>query len=165
MSDRTYSVRNYADNSSTDDAGDEFSTMLSGVSWEAARWYVDYNTTDDNRGELVIHAEDAPLPLVVCVVLWDRAYGGPEEGGWWYDTYDPNDFEARWLTHELGGPGVYNDRERAEECRKLLQLMLDSRKVNEGRHSPNSVLSQGHYEVHIYEGWPRVLPEITPHYE
>ena len=47
-------------------------------------------------------------PLVYAnLYLHDRAYGGSEEGGWWYDTYSPADGD--WNTEppphgHLGSP-------------------------------------------------------------
>ena len=30
--------------------------------------------------------EDAPMKTILAFYDIDREYGGPEEGGWWYDT-------------------------------------------------------------------------------
>ena len=35
--------------------------------------------------EAANYTPDHPGPWVVTVAIADRAYGGPEEGGWWYD--------------------------------------------------------------------------------
>ena len=100
-----------------------------------------------------------PAFYVVCVVLQDRAYGGPEEGGWYYDTTQPC----------LGGhypiPVVVKTRDEAEAAADQLydEWCLER---NEGRPSTSSVLSEGRYGTFIYEGdWPECLPKERPHYE
>lgn len=95
---------------------------------------------------------------VACVVLWDRAYGGPEEGGWYYDTQEP------CIGRHYPLPRVVRTREEAEaEADKMSDWCVEH---NEGRPSVNSVLSEGRYETMIYEGeWPKALPERRPHYE
>lgn len=159
---RTYEVRDYGE--SHDAVDDDYATVLTGASWDAARTWVDKQERPD-LSNLVIHAESPPPFKVICVVLWDRAYGGPEEGGWWYDTVDPNDHEAQWLTHEAGGPWLIRNDEQASERLHWLDKLLAEKAVNEGRHSPNSVLSQGHYKAHCFDGWPVALPQVKPHYE
>jgi hypothetical protein len=99
-----------------------------------------------------------PAFYVVCVALRDKAYGGPEEGGWWYDTTEP----------QLGGdfpiPVVVKTRDEAEAAADIMSDWCLPQ--NEGRPSTSSVLSEGVYVSMIYEGeWPRDLPETVPHYE
>lgn len=50
----------------------------------------------------------APEPYFICVYEVDRVYGGPEEGGWWYDTRtfvyrDPRPFfpKGDWPIYEF----------------------------------------------------------------
>ena len=105
-------------------------------------------------------AVETPEPdfFVACVVLRDRAYGGPEEGGWWYDTEEP----------QIGAgfplPRVTRTREEAKEaCNDMRAWCAES---NRGRPSINSVLSEGMFGTAIYEGeWPKALPEERPRYE
>jgi hypothetical protein len=42
---------------------------------------------EDDKGSWEV-ADATPL-LYANLYLHDREYGGPEEGGWWYDTYSP----------------------------------------------------------------------------
>lgn len=158
---RTYEVRDY---STRDDADGDFDVVASKLTWEQARDHVDKNTTPVNAGELVIHAEDPPPFYIVTVVLWDRAYGGPEEGGWWYDTYDPFHHDAKWYTHEAGGPWLFTSRTEATNKARWLNKLLEDQ-VNKGRHSPISVLSQGHFQAFVHENVIAAEPQERPIYE
>lgn len=100
----------------------------------------------------------------VCVYLEDKAYGGPEEGGWWYNTGDP-------LPEGTGEEDMgYVDCARffmewtqARDWRKFLEEKLEP--INKKRPSISSVLSQGMYTVKIGLGIPKAFPEHKPHYE
>lgn len=93
--------------------------------------------------------EVTPL-LYVNVYLHDRAYGGPEEGGWWYDTYEPVE------------SNLYESEEKAEVAFKEKTLWCKSENV--GRREPNSVCSDGHYVVRL-DAWPaEPEPKYTPYY-
>ena len=47
------------------------------------------------------------MDYTVAIFFVDRAYGGPEEGGWWYDFGEPDSDYARFTrgfraeTHQL----------------------------------------------------------------
>lgn len=157
---RTYEVRDY---SPRDGADGDYDVVMSELNWEQARDYLDRNTTPENAGELVISQELPPKFYVVCVALHDRAYGGPEEGGWWYDTYQPEVSEAAWLTHEAGGPWLFRDLKDAQAKVRWLDEQLAS--VNKDRYGPNSVLSQGHYVGYAFDGYPHRIPQERPTYE
>lgn len=84
----------------------------------------------------------------------DQAYGGPEEGGWYYDTGD--------LRRVLG---ARKDKEAAyATCRRLNALLgtlqRDHRRVS-------SVLyGGGRYAVRVYKGHaPSHYPLERPYYE
>jgi len=93
----------------------------------------------------------------IAIHLVDRAYGGPEEGGWWY-TYgepviDDPDFPCPVCTHiEADAIAI---QERME---KFIETL-------EPRRSINSVLSEGEYWAVIQEGLPQAWPVERPHYE
>lgn len=129
-----------------------------------------------------IETEERAAPAApfwtVAIYLVDRAYGGPEEGGWWYtcgervdhalDGINPND-----LLTVLTGEGTRfrdTDEESAakQEARayaELLQQQLDAT-VNVGRRDINSVLSTGRYQAIAYNGHPpQHFPATRPHYE
>lgn len=84
----------------------------------------------------------------------DRAYGGPEEGGWWYDC---GVFQrlSRTFTNE---EAAYKWARRANSLLNVLQR--DKRSVD-------SVLySGGRYAAEVYEGLPpHHYPESKPYYE
>lgn len=82
----------------------------------------------------------------------DRAYGGPEEGGWWYDT-----------GHAIRTLGFVSHR-KAQRALRLLQKHCECN--NKGLHSPGSMLSEGLWREACIECHPaRDYPETRPHYE
>ena len=87
----------------------------------------------------------------VNVYIEDRAYGGPEEGGWYYGTREPERCipVTTWSQAERAARRV----ERVLEC------------WNEGRPSISSVLSRGRYRVDVERHPARTSPEQRPHYE
>ena len=70
----------------------------------------------------------------------DRAFGGAEEGGWWYDT------GVFVKSH-----GTFPTREETWAARDELDSYLAERR--EGLHDPSSVLCTG---------WPELLVEQRP---
>ena len=95
------------------------------------------------------------MKYTVAIYEIDRAYGGPEEGGWWYDT---GTFE-RILC-------ATNDREHARRvCKRANDLIWSL--INERNRSISSVCyAGGSFEAGVYEGLPpRAYPERRPYYE
>lgn len=94
---------------------------------------------------------------LVSVYLEDRAYGGPEEGGWWYT-----------VGQLIRTVKIFKSEEKAYEyCRRLNQK-LRSRTFgpNEGRRDISSVLSDGEFVADVYPDFaPKHFPEQRPHYE
>lgn len=114
-----------------------------------------------SREDCTPEEPDAPaIPFyAVAIVMYDKAYGGPEEGGWYYATFEPVQ-EYAFLTKI-----VKTDKESREAC-AFLRKYIDDHKLNEGRRSVDSVLSEGEYTVHVYEGeYPCFHPKTRPHYE
>lgn len=121
---------------------------------------MEYNTADDEFevGE--------PCIYHVGVYLTDRAYGGPEEGGWWYDcgelVTDAHFYE------EVGAellPKAFLDAKEAYDTANKWQIILD-KTVNVGRHPKSSVLSRGIYETIVMETFlPHHFPSQRPYYE
>ena len=92
----------------------------------------------------------------VNLYLVDRAFGGREEGGWWYDCGHP-------VLHPLNR--VF---ETYEEARKYqYECLVIQDQLNEGLPSIDSVLSQGQYIVYVGEEneLPAPFPAVKPHYE
>jgi hypothetical protein len=88
------------------------------------------------------------------------AYGGPEEGGWWYDTGDPVD---DWVPE---GPFMNEDDAHAR-CRELNE-QEHVRAEKEEEYNYTSVLSyrSTHYGYSVEETTiMRPYPEMRPHYE
>ena len=93
----------------------------------------------------------------VAVYLADRAYGGPEEGGWWYDCGE--------LVRVVR---LFRTEESACEYARRLNRKLRSRRVgpNVGRREKWSMASDGEYEAHAYTDFaPQCFPDRRPHYE
>lgn len=102
-----------------------------------------------------------PKAVCVCIFEIDRAYGGPEEGGWYYDTGVPSE-EFAIYTKFFAESEIEAIEAYVEEMRVLVE------RVNrvEQRRSPSSVLSNGDYlSVQVCEGFPKPYPETRPHYE
>ena len=80
-------------------------------------------------------------------------YGGPEEGGWWFDTGTP--------TGQSWGP--FATLEEAWDQQAALAENVNE--WNEGRWPKHSVNSDGRYELHVEGHEPREYPERSPRYE
>lgn len=120
------------------------------------------------------------MRLYVNIYAVSRAYGGPEEGGWWFDTGEPvgsipvemTEAERRALhtlvTQREGediDPEVYDKhfdtylREKAEGVRSAYQdLYPDTGKSS-------SVLGGDDYRIRIEDHIARPYPDERPHYE
>jgi hypothetical protein len=94
------------------------------------------------------------MAYVLAIYEVDRAYGGPEEGGWWYDTGE--------LVRTI--KVVANEDEAYRLARRAIGL-LDH--LQRRKRSVSSVLySGGRHTVHVYKDVaPSRFPESTPHYE
>lgn len=86
-----------------------------------------------------------------------KKYGGPEEGGWWYETGEPEKvegFDTKFVADEDAAYALareWNDR-------------LDAT-VNKGRRPISSVLSNGVYRAIATDDTPEPFPAERPHYE
>jgi len=86
----------------------------------------------------------------VAVYLCDRAYGGPEEGGWWYGTRELRDFRVTSYPNEVDA----------------MVKQMEELWSNEGRRSISSVASEGEYRVMVSRARPvEFEPTERPHYE
>lgn len=98
---------------------------------------------------LGIEAHMMPDPHIT-VVLTDRAYGGPEEGGWWYNSGDVE------TTVPVTLDTVQVEYEKAKK-------FCDEE--NDCRNSDiSSVNSEGKYEIQADVGPGVSYPQQTPHY-
>ncbi len=91
--------------------------------------------------------------------LFDRAYGGPEEGSWFYDTYEPVDGD--WID-DPPAYGHFESEALAEAALPALEAWC--KEQNSTRRSPSSVASEGHFVV-MLEAWPAEFkPRNRPYY-
>ena len=112
-------------------------------------------------------AAGRPVPppglWTVAVYFVERRYGGPEEGGWWYDAAERCDEPAltrlSWVE-----ANVYDDAASARA--REVQVVLD-RDWNVGDHARplDSALSAGRWQARASEGWPpAAIPAVPPTY-
>ena len=94
----------------------------------------------------------------INVYLADRAYGGPEEGGWYYDYGVP--VESRRV---LSPTDYVNPHSEYETELAFLTARYD--RLNQGRPEVHSVISKGRYIVIEEDGFANPYPETIPHYE
>lgn len=100
----------------------------------------------------------------VAIYLVDRSYGGPEEGGWWFDhgervDHALDDVPSQFLLC------VSETKDLANAEARRVQRLLDAT-VNVGRRDIDSVLSTGRYHAQVHNGHPPTRwPERRPHYE
>lgn len=101
------------------------------------------------HGGLPVIEKVQTVPCFVDVVHSELAYGGPEEGGWWYTVTErvENHYCAtRWM-------------------REHVLASIAARYENDGR-PLSSVLSRGQYRVVISDQPVQARdPEGRPHYE
>jgi hypothetical protein len=96
-----------------------------------------------------------PTHYTVAVYLVELAYGGPEEGGWWYQCGE--------LVRQMR---TFKSEERASlYCMRLNELLKVT--LNKGRRPISSVASNGRYNAEVMNGRcaPAGIPERRPHYE
>jgi hypothetical protein len=96
------------------------------------------------------------MTYTVAVLLEDRAYGGAEEGGWFYWYGEPVDLKEAPRRR-------FKTLEKAQGyCDKLLSV---TERLNRERPSMSSVLSEGLYFPRIFSGKVKGFPDVQPHYE
>jgi hypothetical protein len=89
--------------------------------------------------------------IYVNVYLVGRAYGGREEGGWWYN----------YGTTQASVP--VRSYKEAEEWKRRLEN--DERFSNEGKRSIYSVIGDENFETYIEEHPAEDFPQERPRYE
>jgi hypothetical protein len=108
--------------------------------------------------------EDHPDVLLIQNVWWIHkyevalAYGGPEEGGWWFDTGVPTGFTM----------GPFTDEEAAYEQCRVLNYLEYERAEREETYDYSSVLSyrSNHYSYSVEDSpIAEPYPKVKPHYE
>lgn len=94
------------------------------------------------------------LKFIVAFYEVDRAYGGPEEGGWWFDTGELVRLHALFLSENAA-------IQAAARANRLLDL------VQRGHARIDSVLyAGGRFRACVFERQaPPHFPEVRPRYE
>jgi hypothetical protein len=90
-------------------------------------------------------------PRYVNAYDTNQAYGGPEEGGWWFDTGEP-----------LASVPVYTDEE-ADAAREQLRARFAPQ--FDGNHPIDSVLCEGALAIYVESEPAKPFPSTRPHYE
>jgi hypothetical protein len=94
-----------------------------------------------------------------------QAYGGPEEGGWYYSTCTPTNgqFESK-IPYGLRKPRHFRSEENAVAYSNKMWRLVGA--LNKGRTPPWSVrYSGGYLAVSFYEGMkPHETPRKRPYY-
>lgn len=108
-----------------------------------------------------LELEEAPLVFEpscwsVDVYLVQQCYGGPEEGGWWYDSGTRcRDIDVMVLLDQREAmPGTHYSAESATRHRCRMQDVLDEG-LNKDRPPLHSALSRGVF-------WACIHPEFSP---
>lgn len=90
------------------------------------------------------------IPCYISVMMEDMAYGGPEEGGWWYTT-----------VHRVESHFCQN----ITVLKKVLERVIKEYN-NAGRPEISSVISRGRFKTILsYDPQPLCDPPYRPHYE
>ena len=96
------------------------------------------------------------MTYVLAVYERGLAYGGPEEGGWYYDTGE--------LVRIVGC--VANEDKAYARARRLNAIMRRVQDAGGVRQVSSVLYNGGRYVIGVYEDKaPDHYPERTPHYE
>lgn len=95
-----------------------------------------------------------PAKLFVTMYSVTRCYGGPEEGGWWYDWYEP----VKDAHIELPG-------EASDVAIDLARGALTERYGWKNKHSRSSVLGGADCTIIVEEQLHENASRERPHYE
>lgn len=143
---------------------DEFDGKLIYVGWQRARRFDSFDEADklaidersicekDSNGEEVwwIQVEEIG-PQWVNAYAVSRNYGGPEEGGWWYDSGEP-----------LASVPIDCDDDPEPVKARLKELIGWDKHPSQGRYS---VIGGADFEIYVEDKMAQPFPERTPHYE
>lgn len=120
---------------------------------------------------LTTQPEDEPRKKIRYIVAFydvDRAYGGPEEGGWWYDTGALVRI-SRVFSNE---DSAYTYCRRANDLlhfirwRKRGRALPMARAAQRDRPSISHTNSEGRIHAEVHEDFaPQGYPNGRPHYE
>ena len=99
-----------------------------------------------------------PRWYTVAVYDCDKSFGGPEEGGWWFDCGTRCDDYV---------PTIHLTVEDARKAAREMQEELDNGPNNDGgNHDLSSVCCTGRLMAYVEDEYPaKYFPEVRPHYE
>ena len=87
----------------------------------------------------------------VAIYLVDKAFVGPEEGGWWFDYGYPVTEVFEELEPEFRLPRYFDIENAAYVWARGVQVNLDAT-VNKSRRDISSMASEGQYFAIVEEG-------------
>jgi Zn-finger nucleic acid-binding protein len=94
--------------------------------------------------------------FLIAIYEMDRAYGGPEEGGWWYDIGELRRVVA----------SARNEDAAYAKARRANRLLARLREQAGGRSINSVIYDGGHHEARVCENVvPEFFPTHRPHYE
>jgi hypothetical protein len=99
------------------------------------------------------------MTYTVKLFFCDRAFGGREEGGWWFDYGLPADDSEVGFTVSRR----FKSKAKAQGYRARIQARLD--RLNSSRPDLSSVASEGQYHALLCTTKPRPYPEARPYYD
>lgn len=106
------------------------------------------------------HPNQAKPMFFVNVYEVDRCYGGPEEGGWYYDAGYASPHQT-----QIGGKTFFNRSNAVAYCNELNAKLDAEAKEGGYRRNVGSVCySGGAYQAHVEQHPARSYPEETPYY-
>jgi hypothetical protein len=139
-----------------------------GYSLDQASDAFDRGDTPEAHAQTVMAAIAARKPtfFTVAVYLIDQAYGGPEEGGWWYECGERIDTAINEGGKNVAIPQIFTDEAAASAAAIALNDGPLTRENRLRRSDIGSVLSEGRYVARVCDGYPeKSYPAARPHYE
>lgn len=124
-----------------------------------------HDTSGGFEEPVLTDATGFPGPWTVTVVMADRSWGGREEGGWWFDTFDPFDGYARDRAIEHKIDRLFWNMTEAIAYSVEVEEKCKEWNAEERRRRKDSVISNGVYEAYVYDGYPVRIPAERPMYE
>lgn len=111
--------------------------------------------------------------VYVNAYLTNRAYGGPEEGGWWYDTGDLLATKPLTLTHPFSGDRysdfITHHDLNIDDAHAValieIELWKEHEHLHDEKHDVGSVICDGRLELSLDTGPGQSYPRERPHYE
>lgn len=104
----------------------------------------------DSAEEVITKVAEHTIRFVNAYSV-ERCYGGPEEGGWWYDAGEP-----------IASIPIRGSDD-PESAKGALRAMFGwPRERSQGRYS---VLGGADFEIYVEDGPPEAFPKQRPHYE